>query len=83
MAWQTEPVPQVNDRASGLSPMTTICLLCGATRRVGPANELAHEGCCPHFMRGPDPGGDPDEWPTLLDALDKESAAVSRSSRDV
>lgn len=42
------------------------CSLCGASTRDH-AGAVKHEGCCPHFMRGPDAGGDPHEWETLLD----------------
>jgi hypothetical protein len=33
------------------------------------AGNVKHEAWCPHFLRGPDPGGDPYEWPSLLDAV--------------
>lgn len=46
------------------------CILCGATA-TDKYGTTKHEACCPHFMRGPDPGGDPSEWPTLYDALEE------------
>jgi hypothetical protein len=46
----------------------TACVLCGAPA----ADPSGHEPGCPHFMRGPDPGGDPHEWPTLLEALEAD-----------
>jgi hypothetical protein len=44
------------------------CILCGATA-TDKAGNVKHEGACPHYMRGPDVGGDPFEWPTLLEAI--------------
>lgn len=46
--------------------MTAPCILCGATA-TDRAGALKHEGACPHFMRGPDPGGDPSEWTRIPD----------------
>jgi hypothetical protein len=46
------------------------CPLCGANTRDR-YGDLRHEGCCPHFMRGPDAGGDPYEWPTIMDAIEE------------
>jgi hypothetical protein len=40
------------------------CIVCSFARSG------EHEPWCPHFMRGPDPGGDPAEWPTLLELLE-------------
>jgi hypothetical protein len=51
------------------------CLLCGARARDA-AGALKHEGSCPHFMRGPDPGGDPYEWPTLEQAIAETAAPL-------
>lgn len=52
------------------------CILCGSSRTRG--GEIKHEPTCPHFMRGPDPGGDPHEWPTLLDAVEYDLQQHSR-----
>lgn len=35
-----------------------------------------HEPWCPGFMRGAEPGGDPHEWPTLLDAIEEPAPLV-------
>lgn len=45
--------------------MTGACIICGATG-LDKRGERTHEPCCPHFMRGPDAGGDPSEWGTLF-----------------
>lgn len=44
------------------------CPLCNRADRDR-AGAVKHEPWCPHFLRGPDAGGDPAEWPTLLDEL--------------
>lgn len=51
---------------------TEPCPMCAAsvTDRYG---DVKHQPWCPHFLRGPDPGGDPAEWPTLF-AAEKEAA---------
>jgi hypothetical protein len=46
------------------------CILCYRADRDA-AGELKHEASCAHFMRGPDPGGDPHEWPTLMQAIEE------------
>lgn len=52
--------------------MRSTCVLCGATANVKHANDtVPHEPCCPHFMRGPDPGGDPYEWTTIQQAIEE------------
>lgn len=35
------------------------------------AGAIRHEAWCPMFLRGPDAGGDPHEWPTLLNEAKK------------
>lgn len=47
------------------------CVLCGFPRAGD------HEAWCPHFMVGPDVGGDPAEWPSLLDLLDAPVTEVT------
>jgi hypothetical protein len=42
------------------------CPLCTASD-IDKLGNLKHQPWCPHFLRGPDRGGDPLEWPTLLD----------------
>jgi hypothetical protein len=48
------------------------CLLCGASARDR-FGGLAHEACCPHFMRGPDAGGDHGEWGQLFEVAASSS----------
>jgi hypothetical protein len=48
------------------------CLVC---RYAVPGE---HEPYCPAFMRGAEPGGDPAEWPTLLDAIEETPAPLVR-----
>lgn len=65
----------------------TACILCGATA-TDQTGALKHEGACPHFMRGPDPGGDPAEWETLFDvapaptAVDRDRATIAAAGFD-
>ena len=38
------------------------------------AGELKHQAWCPLFLRGPEAGGDPYEWPQLLEELEPKEA---------
>lgn len=61
--------------------MTAACIICGATG-LDKRGERVHEPCCPHFMRGPDAGGDPSEWGTLFtDWLERESENMELGKR--
>jgi hypothetical protein len=44
------------------------CIHCNRHERDA-AGTVKHEAYCPMFMRGPDAGGDPHEWPTLEQAI--------------
>jgi hypothetical protein len=44
------------------------CIHCNRHERDA-AGTVKHEAYCPMFMRGPDAGGDPHEWPTIEDAI--------------
>lgn len=49
------------------------CPVCSAIDR-DKHGATKHQAWCPHFMRGPDAGGDPHEWPSLLSAGSVEEA---------
>jgi hypothetical protein len=48
-----------------MTATATACPLCHVDARDS-AGDVKHEPWCAHFLRGPDMGGDPAEWPTLF-----------------
>lgn len=52
-----------------MASLSDHCPLCSAGDRDR-AGALKHQAWCPHFLRGPDAGGDPAEWGTLLEELE-------------
>lgn len=47
-----------------MASLSDHCPLCSAGDRDR-AGALKHQAWCPHFLRGPDAGGDPAEWTGL------------------
>jgi len=58
------------------------CPLCTASD-LDKLGNVKHEPWCPHFMRGPDPGGDPAEWPRLGDTQSSDEPATTQGVNEI
>ncbi len=59
-----------------MASLNDACIHCNRGERE--RGQIKHEAWCPLFMRGPDAGGDPHEWPAIDGSAAYSAAELER-----